>query len=162
MPIKFHSLSLKEYNRLKVSEGRVWKNIEGSDTEKNRKIMEKICVKYLIERSREEEWQAEDMLQVWKKREMYKPKLLQTVGAFVKSSRNLSQTSSYSLLSVNTFHWVNPLQHNNSFLHYCLNLWTMSMPSERNYALPFLLRINSSYFPEHHQQIRIILSVHCE
>ena len=36
------------------------------------------------------------------------------------------------------------------------------MVSERNYDLPFLLRINSSYFPEHHQQFRIILSVHCE
>ena len=34
---KFCSLSLKEDNRLKVFEGRVWKNIGGSDTEKNRK-----------------------------------------------------------------------------------------------------------------------------
>jgi hypothetical protein len=34
---KFRSLSLKEDNRLKVFEGRLWKIIGGSDTEKNRK-----------------------------------------------------------------------------------------------------------------------------
>ena len=73
---KFRSLSLEEDNKLKVFEGGVWNNIEGSDTEKNRKKMEKICVKYLIERLREEEWHTDDMLHVWTKREMYKPTVL--------------------------------------------------------------------------------------
>ena len=134
----------------------------GKISEKNRKKIEKICVKYFIGRLRYEEWHAEDMLHVWTKQEMYKPKVLQAVRAFFKSSRHLSQTSSYSLLSVNTFHSVNPLQHINNFLHYCLNIWTMNMPSERNHALRLILKINANYFPEHHQQIRIILSVHCE
>jgi len=32
----------------------------------------KICVKYVVGRSREENWQAEEVLHVWTKREMYK------------------------------------------------------------------------------------------
>jgi len=44
--------------------------------------MVKICVNDLIERSREEELHSEDMLHVWTKREMQKPKVLQTVRTF--------------------------------------------------------------------------------
>jgi hypothetical protein len=40
---KFCSLSLKEDNRLEVFEGRVWKNIGGSDAEKNKKKLKRFA-----------------------------------------------------------------------------------------------------------------------
>jgi len=83
MTIKFRSLSLKEFHRLKVFEGRVQKNIGGSDTENNRGEKEKICVKYVVGRLSEEEWQAEDMLHVWTKRDMCKLRVLQAVRSFL-------------------------------------------------------------------------------